>query len=149
MADSTNTTVLVIAAAAVVVAVMWSRRASAAPAGAGAAGRRPSAPDRKSDGTDWGDVLRGAGSLFSGIADLSREFSSDEESVYTIPSNGGSDRGLLGADSFVGEGCSADYNCGFGEICYLGKCMSEDAFVQMEREKLDDARAAGFDAVPF
>jgi hypothetical protein len=84
MADSTNTTVLVLAAAAVVVAVMWSRRASAAPAGSGAAGRLPSGPAQPS-GPDYAGILQGAGSFFAGLADLSDSFSSDEDSVYTIP----------------------------------------------------------------
>lgn len=84
MADSTNTTVLVIAAAAVVVAVMWSRRASAAPAGAGAAGRPPSGPPQPS-GPDYAGILQGAGSFFSGLADLSSQFSSDDSADYMIP----------------------------------------------------------------
>jgi hypothetical protein len=133
MADSTNTTVLVIAAAAVVVAVMWSRRASAASAGAGAAGRRPSGPAQPS-GPDYAGILQGAGSFFSGLADLSDSFSSDEESVYTIPSNGASDQGLLGAESFIGQECSADYNCGFGERCAGGFCVPETAAVASSDE---------------
>jgi hypothetical protein len=133
MADSTNTTVLVIAAAAVVVAVMWSRRASAAPAGAGAAGRRPSGPAQTS-GPDYAGIGAGLGSLLSGIADLSDVFSSDEDSAYTIPSNGGSDRDLLGAESFVGQECSADYNCGFGERCAGGFCVPETAAVASSDE---------------
>jgi len=130
MADSTNTTVLVIAAAAVVVAVMWSRRASAAPARAGAAGRPPS-PSAEPSGPDYAGIISATGSLLSGIADLSGVFSSDEDSAYTIPSSRDSDRELIGADSFVGEGCSSDSNCGFGEVCYLGKCMSEEAYGQI------------------
>ena len=86
MADSTNTTVLVIAAAAVVVAVVWSRRASAAPAGAGAAGdRRLDQTGSDTLSSEWADLLRAAGSLFSGISDLSREFSSDDSADYMIP----------------------------------------------------------------
>jgi len=131
MADSTNTTVLVLAAAAVVVAVMWSRRASAAPAGSGAAGRPPS---RGPSGPDYGGILEGAGSFFSGIADLSKAFSSDEDSVYTIPEARSDDSGLLGADSFVGQECSADFNCGFGERCAGGFCVPETAAVASSDE---------------
>lgn len=128
MADQANTTTLVVvAAAAVVVAVLWSRRASAAPGG----GRPPSAPaggtPPATPGTDYGSILTGAGNLFSGVAGLLDVFSSDESAAYTIPSATPSSSPDYTAESFVGQSCSQDYQCGFGERCAGGYCVPEMA----------------------
>jgi hypothetical protein len=124
MADQGQTTTLVVVAAVVVVAVLWSRRASAAtsggrPPGYGGGAMPPTA------GPDYGSILSGAGSLFSGLADLAGNvFSSDEESTYTIP---GQAPTYSEQTSFIGQSCSEDFNCGFGERCAGGVCVPETA----------------------
>ena len=146
MADGADNTLLIVAAAAVVVAVVWSRRASAAPAGGMYAGGSARGAQLETDSATGflegferaskaaGGAAKAFGDLFSGFSDRSRPTSSTDD--YTIPAAGTTGTARYGAESFVGEGCSDDFQCGFGEVCYLGKCMSEAAFVQMEREKL-------------
>lgn len=124
MADSTNTTVFVVAAAAVVVAILWSRRASAASSGgrppSGGAGSMPSPA-----GLNYGDILSGAGDLFSGLSDFAGTiFSSDDDAGYIIP---GQSPQVTEQTSFIGSSCSADFNCGFGERCAGGYCVPETA----------------------
>ena len=129
MADSTNTTVLVVAAAAVVVAVLWSRRASAASPGGG---RPPfgGAGSMPSGSPDYAGILRGAGSLFDGISNLTGTiFSSDDDADYIIPAQSSQ---VTEQTSFIGDACSADFNCGFGERCAGGYCVPETAEASMQ-----------------
>jgi hypothetical protein len=125
MADQGQTTTLVVVAAVVVVAVLWSRRASAATSG----GRPPGSAGGAmppTAGPDYGSILSGAGSLFNGIANLADQvFSSDEDSIYTIP--GQAPTRPSEQTSFIGDSCSEDFNCGFGERCAGGVCVPETA----------------------
>lgn len=123
MADSgVNTTTLVVVAAVAIVAIMWSRRASASQMGGGRpdqSDRAAERPRRDSMIDDARDLIDLAKDIFSGVDEARKTFSSDESSVYTIPTEQtDSGRSFFVPDSAEGY-CPGveEYDPEFGIVC--------------------------------
>lgn len=122
--DKQTTTIVLVAAVAV--GAVWYMTRQRTMRYSGGAGYSPAAggltaAELEAAGKGLSGIITAVGGLFSGSSSASTQTHSSDPNVASGEQT-----------TFVGQSCSADYNCGFGESCVNGMCLpsssSSDSF---------------------